>query len=221
MRSRFQGDKKSDSGHGSIRKVIHFWEVATRYVDLQPVGMGAFGLVCSANDELASRPVAIKKVMKSFSTAVLAKRPYRELKQLKHLKHGNVWIDSTIIGILRRTTWLNLWLQGYFVTVTWNRPTSSIDPSAFGKAVHLVLLVDIWNVGCIFAEMLEGKALFPGKDHVNQFSVIIELLGTPLSPDDVIQTVGSKNSLPEREKIPLTTKFPHSDSVGMCSKLVL
>jgi p38 MAP kinase len=34
--------------------------------------------------------VAIKKIMKPFSTPVLAKRTYRELKLLKHLKHENV-----------------------------------------------------------------------------------------------------------------------------------
>lgn len=51
--------------------------------------------------------------------------------------------------------------------------------------------VDIWSAGCIFAEMLDGKPLFPGKDHVNQFSIITELLGTP--PDDVIQTICSEN----------------------------
>jgi p38 MAP kinase len=51
--------------------------------------------------------------------------------------------------------------------------------------------VDVWSAGCIFAEMLEGKPLFPGKDHVNQFSIITELLGTP--PDDVIHTICSEN----------------------------
>jgi p38 MAP kinase len=95
--------------------------------------------------------------------------------------------------------------------------------------------VDIWSAGCIFAEMLEGKPLFPGKDHVNQFSIITELLGTP--PDDVINTIASENvsyfhlnptllqfltlcvpqtlrfvkSLPKRERQPLKNKFKNAD----------
>lgn len=79
--------------------------------------------------------------------------------------------------------------------------------------------VDIWSAGCIFAEMLEGKPLFPGKDHVNQFSIITELLGTP--PDDVIETIGSENtlrfvrSLPRREKIPFSQRFKNADPLGM------
>jgi hypothetical protein len=68
------------------------FEVTTRYVDLQPVGMGAFGLVCSAKDQLTSTSVAIKKIMKPFSTPVLSKRTYRELKLLKHIRHENVSI---------------------------------------------------------------------------------------------------------------------------------
>ena len=75
--------------------------------------------------------------------------------------------------------------------------------------------IDVWSCGCIFAEMLEGKPLFPGKDHVNQFSIITELLGTP--PDDVISTICSENtlrfvqSLPKRERQPLKNKFKNAD----------
>jgi p38 MAP kinase len=56
--------------------------------------MGAFGLVCSAKDQLTAQPVAVKKIMKPFSTPVLSKRTYRELKLLKHLRHENVRTPS-------------------------------------------------------------------------------------------------------------------------------
>ena len=51
--------------------------------------------------------------------------------------------------------------------------------------------VDIWSAACILAEMLQGRPLFPGKDHVNQFSIITELLGNP--PDEVVQDICSEN----------------------------
>lgn len=68
---------------------------------------GAFGLVwfvddsslpphntnalsSSAKDQLTGASVAIKKIMKPFSTPVLSKRTYRELKLLKHIQHENV-----------------------------------------------------------------------------------------------------------------------------------
>lgn len=44
----------------------------------------------SAKDQLTGQNVAVKKIMKPFSTPVLSKRTYRELKLLKHLKHENV-----------------------------------------------------------------------------------------------------------------------------------
>ena len=44
----------------------------------------------SAKDQLTGSSVAIKKIMKPFSTPVLSKRTYRELKLLKHIQHENV-----------------------------------------------------------------------------------------------------------------------------------
>ena len=48
------------------------------------------GLASSAKDQLTGSSVAIKKIMKPFSTSVLSKRTYRELKLLKHIQHENV-----------------------------------------------------------------------------------------------------------------------------------
>ncbi|KAJ1960555.1 MAPK protein hog1 [Dispira parvispora] len=260
------------------------FEITTRYGDLQPVGMGAFGLVCSAKDYLTSQPVAIKKIMKPFSTSVLAKRTYRELKLLKHLKHDNIislgdifispmediyfvtellgtdlhrlltarplekkFIEYFLYQILRGLKYVHSAgvihrdLKPSNILINENCDLKICDfglarikdPQMTGyvstryyRAPEIMLTwqkydvgVDIWSTGCIFAEMLEGKPLFPGKDHVDQFTIITKLLGTP--PDDVIATIGSENtlrfvqSLPKREPISFAQRFPNQDPVAL------
>ncbi|KAH7708632.1 CMGC/MAPK protein/JNK protein kinase [Aphelenchoides avenae] len=39
--------------------------------------------------------------------------------------------------------------------------------------------VDVWSIGCIFAELIRGKVLFPGTDHIDQWTKIVEVVGTP------------------------------------------
>jgi p38 MAP kinase len=66
------------------------WSVPMRYTNLNPLGQGAFGLVCSSEDTITQKKVAIKKIAKPFATNIHAKRAYRELKLLKHVDHDNV-----------------------------------------------------------------------------------------------------------------------------------
>ncbi|CAG0881741.1 unnamed protein product [Darwinula stevensoni] len=70
------------------------WEVPKRYSSLTPVGSGAYGQVCSALDSETGTKVAIKKLARPFQSAIHAKRTYRELRMLKHMRHEN------IIGLL-------------------------------------------------------------------------------------------------------------------------
>lgn len=43
--------------------------------------------------------------------------------------------------------------------------------------------MDVWSVGCIFAELLLRKPLFPGSDAHHQLELIINILGTPIEDD--------------------------------------
>ncbi|KAM6162369.1 mitogen-activated protein kinase 12 isoform 3-T3 [Erethizon dorsatum] len=66
------------------------WAVRAEYRDLQPVGSGAYGAVCSAVDGRSGAKVAIKKLYRPFQSELFAKRAYRELRLLKHMRHENV-----------------------------------------------------------------------------------------------------------------------------------
>ncbi|KAI6656333.1 Cyclin-dependent kinase 11B isoform X2 [Oopsacas minuta] len=39
--------------------------------------------------------------------------------------------------------------------------------------------IDLWSVGCVFAELVNKKALFTGKSEIDQISRIFQMLGTP------------------------------------------
>lgn len=256
------------------------FEITSRYTDLNPVGMGAFGLVCSAKDQFTGQNVAVKKIMRPFSTAVLAKRTYRELKLLKHLQHENVislsdifisplediYFVTELLGMDLHQLLLSRPLEVKFIKYFFYQIMRALkyvhsanvvhrdlkpgnilinencdlkicdfglariqDPQMTGyvstrhyRAPEIMLSwqkydveVDIWSAGCILAEMIQGKPLFPGRDHIHQFSIITELLGTP--PEEVINTIGSENtlkfvkSLPVRERVPLATRFEGSE----------
>ncbi|KAF9351221.1 Cyclin-dependent kinase catalytic subunit [Mortierella sp. AD094] len=44
---------------------------------------------------------------------------------------------------------------------------------------HYSTAVDMWSVGCIFAEMITRKPLFPGDSEIDELFKIFELRGTP------------------------------------------
>lgn len=65
--------------------------IDSRYVNLKPVGSGAYSYVVAADDLLTGQKVAIKKVANLWRDLVDAKRMLREIKLLRHLTgHDNI-----------------------------------------------------------------------------------------------------------------------------------
>jgi len=66
------------------------FEVNTRYKPIKPIGKGAYGLVCSAEDNLKRENVAIKKIPKVVEDVVDGKRVLREIKLMRFCDHENI-----------------------------------------------------------------------------------------------------------------------------------
>ncbi|KAG2836196.1 hypothetical protein PC129_g3188 [Phytophthora cactorum] len=79
--------------------------------------------------------------------------------------------------------------------------------------------VDMWSVGCIFAEILGRKALFPGKNFLHQLTLIFDVIGAP-SPEATIRIQSSQaqrfiNSLGKKPKVPFRTLFPKATDAAV------
>ncbi|KAL1818553.1 hypothetical protein ACET3Z_013422 [Daucus carota] len=52
-------------------------------------------------------------------------------------------------------------------------------PELIFGATEYTTAIDMWSVGCVLAELLLGRPLFPGESGVDQLVEIIKVLGTP------------------------------------------
>jgi mitogen-activated protein kinase 1/3 len=72
--------------------------------------------------------------------------------------------------------------------------------------------IDIWSMGCILAEILGRKPLFPGKDYIHQMRLIVEVLGSPNEEDCAfIQSTKARNyirTLPHSPQVRWERMFP-------------
>ncbi|XP_062382731.1 mitogen-activated protein kinase 7 [Sardina pilchardus] len=94
-----------------------------------------------------------------------------------------------------------------YVATRWYRA-----PELMLSLHHYSLAIDVWSVGCIFAEMLGRRQLFPGKHYVHQLQLILSVLGTP--PESLVGMIGAERvrayvkSLPSRAAVPLGKLYP-------------
>jgi cyclin-dependent kinase 10 len=74
--------------------------------------------------------------------------------------------------------------------------------------------IDLWSVGCIFAELLAHKPLFPAKSELALLELMIELLGTP---HEGIWTGFDRLPMVHRFKLPQQPYSSIKDNFGYLS----
>ncbi|WZZ44042.1 hypothetical protein YC2023_040301 [Brassica napus] len=80
------------------------------------------------------------------------------------------------------------------VTTLWYRaPELLLGATEYGPAV------DMWSVACLFAELLNGEPIFPGKTEIDQLKKIYDLCGSP-----------DENNWPGVSEMPLYKRFEPS-----------
>jgi serine/threonine protein kinase len=70
------------------------------------------------------------------------------------------------------------WGPHRYVVTRWYRA-----PELLLSCSEYTTSIDVWSVGCIFAELLGRKPLFPGKDYVHQLNLITKVVGSPTEED--------------------------------------
>uniref|UniRef100_A0AC34RJ49 Mitogen-activated protein kinase n=1 Tax=Panagrolaimus sp. JU765 TaxID=591449 RepID=A0AC34RJ49_9BILA len=100
-------------------------------------------------------------------------------------------------------------LTEYVATRWYRAPEIMLNSKGYTKSI------DIWSVGCILAEMLNNKPLFPGKHYLDQLNLILAVIGTP-SQEDMQCIINEKArsyllSLPHKIKQQWSRLYPGAD----------
>lgn len=110
-----------------------------------------------------------------------------------------------------------------YVATRWYRaPEVIMGWKSYTKAL------DMWSVGCILAELLGRRPIFPGSDSQNQLMLICEYLGKP--PRELISRVRNEairsfviNQIPDTPPIPMRELYPDAtdDACDLLENLLM
>uniref|UniRef100_A0A0D6R235 Mitogen-activated protein kinase n=1 Tax=Araucaria cunninghamii TaxID=56994 RepID=A0A0D6R235_ARACU len=290
---------KVDSPKGIAAEGKHYYsvwqnifEIDTKYVPIKPIGKGAYGIVCSAQNTETNEKIAIKKIINVFENTTDAQRTLREIRLLRQIRHDNIVAMKDIMKPSERYTFNDVYVVFELMDTDLHQIIRSSQPLTddhcqyfiyqllrglkylhsanilhrdlkpnnlllnancdlkicdFGlartgsekgqfmteyvvtrwyRAPELLLScdeydasIDIWSVGCIFAELLGRKPIFPGRDYLNQLMCIIDVIGSPDDSDlEFIQSEKAYTyikSLPFKPRTSLQRLYSRANPVAI------
>ncbi|KAJ6736032.1 MITOGEN-ACTIVATED PROTEIN KINASE [Salix viminalis] len=176
--------------------------------------------VIKANDDLTREHYQffLYQLLRALKYIHTANVYHRDLKPKNILANANCKLKICDFGLARvafNDTPSTIFWTDYVATRWYRAP--ELCGSFFSKYTPAI---DIWSIGCIFAEVLTGKPLFPGKNVVHQLDLMTDLLGTP-SLDTISRVRNDKarrylTSMRKKPPVPFAQKFPNADPVALC-----
>lgn len=101
----------------------------------------------------------------------------------------------------------------YVVTRWYRAPEVMLSCQEYTKAI------DMWSVGCIYAELLGTKPLFPGDDYIHQLKLIVDFLGTPTDEDIAFVKSSRARAFMAKQdgkqKVPWANLFPKANPIAL------
>ncbi|XP_040380193.1 mitogen-activated protein kinase 7 isoform X1 [Oryza brachyantha] len=175
--------------------------------------------VIKANDDLTKEhhQFFLYQMLRALKYIHTANVYHRDLKPKNILANANCKLKICDFGLARvafnDTPTTVFWTD--YVATRWYR-APELCGSFFSKYSPAI---DTWSIGCIFAEILTGKPLFPGKNVVHQLDLMTDLLGTP-SMDAISRIRNDKarrylSSMRRKQPVPFSEKFPNVDPLAL------
>lgn len=130
---------------------------------------------------------------------------HRDLKPCNVAVNENCELKILDFGLARAS---DDSMTGYVATRWYRAPEIMLNWMQYNSQV------DIWSVGCIMAELLTKRPLFPGNDHIDQLTKIMQLVGKPSQAFlDRISSANARNyiqTMPEFQRQDFTEIFPNA-----------